>query len=171
MILNISGRDMTVRNDLRTITEKRIAKLEKFFDATAEVNVIYSKKRNMQNAEITVFAKGTIFRSEVEGETFNNSLDEAIENIVRQIRKYKTKIERDLRTDAFTELEDDFDLDEPDYEMRVKTFPVKPMSAEEAILQMNLLGHMFFVFRDADTSEICVVYKRKDGAYGLIVPQ
>ena len=171
MILNISGRDMTVRNDLRTITEKRIAKLEKFFDATAEVNVIYSKKRNMQSAEITVFAKGTIFRSEVEGETFNNSLDEAIENIVRQIRKYKTKIERDLSTDAFTEIEDDFDLDEPDYEMRVKTFPVKPMSAEEAILQMNLLGHMFFVFRDADTSEICVVYKRKDGAYGLIVPQ
>ena len=171
MILNISGRDMTVRNDLRTITEKRIAKLEKFFDATAEVNVIYSKKRNMQNAEITVFAKGTIFRSEVEGETFNNSLDEAIENIVRQIRKYKTKIERDLRTDAFAELEDDFDIDEPDYEMRVKTFHVKPMSAEEAILQMNLLGHMFFVFRDADTSEICVVYKRKDGAYGLIVPQ
>ena len=171
MILNISGRDMTVRNDLRTITEKRIAKLEKFFDATAEVNVIYSKKRNLQSAEITVFAKGTIFRSEIEGETFNNSLDEAIENIVRQIRKYKTKIERDLRVDAFSEIEDDFDLDEPEYEMRVKTFPVKPMSAEEAILQMNLLGHMFFVFRDADTSEICVVYKRKDGAYGLIVPQ
>ncbi len=171
MILNISGRDMTVRNDLRAITEKRIAKLDKFFDASAEVNVIYSKKRNMQNAEITVFAKGTIFRSEIEGETFNNSLDEAIENIVRQIRKYKTKIERDLRTDAFVEIEDDFDLDEPEYEIRVKSFPVKPMTAEEAILQMNLLGHMFFVFRDADTSEICVVYKRKDGAYGLIVPQ
>lgn len=171
MILNISGRDMTVRNDLRTITEKRIAKLEKFFDATAEVTVIYSKKRNMQNAEITVFAKGTIFRSEVEGETFNNSLDEAIENIVRQIRKYKTKIERDLRTDAFAEIEDDFDLDEPEHELRVKTFPVKPMSPEEAILQMNLLGHIFFVFRDSQTSEVCVVYKRKDGAYGLIVPQ
>ena len=171
MKLNISGRELNVRNDLRAITEKRIAKLEKFFDATAEVNVIYSKKRNMQNAEITVFAKGTIFRSEVEGETFNNSLDEAIENIIRQIRKYKTKIERDLRTDAFTEIEDDFDLDEPEHELRIKTFPVKPMSAEEAILQMNLLGHMFFVFRDAQSSEVCVVYKRKDGAYGLIVPQ
>ena len=171
MILNISGRDMNVRNDLRAITEKRVAKLEKFFDATAEVNVIYSKKRNMQNAEITVYAKGTIFRSEVEGETFNNSLDEAIENIVRQIRKYKTKIERDLRTDAFVETEDDFDLDDPEYELRVKTFPVKPMTTEEAILQMNLLGHMFFVFRDAQSSEVCVVYKRKDGAYGLIVPQ
>ena len=83
MILNINGRDLTVRNDLRAITEKRIAKLDKFFDSNAEVNVIYSKKRNLQIAEITVFAKGTIFRSEVDGETFNNSLDEAIENIVR----------------------------------------------------------------------------------------
>ncbi len=171
MILNISGRDLTVRNDLRTITEKRIAKLDKFFDNTAEVNVIYSKKRNLQIAEITVYAKGTIFRSEVESETFNNSLDEAIENIVRQIRKYKTKVERDLRADAFSAIEDDFDLDEPEMEIRVKTFPVKPMTTEEAILQMNLLGHMFFVFRDASTSDVCVVYKRKDGAYGLIVPQ
>ena len=171
MILNINGRDLTVRNDLRAITEKRIAKLEKFFDSTAEVNVIYSKKRNLQSAEITVFAKGTIFRSEVDGETFNNSLDEAIENIVRQIRKYKTKIERDLRTDAFATFEDDFELDEPEMEIRVKTFPVKPMTTEEAILQMNLLGHMFFVFRDANSLDVCVVYKRKDGAYGLIVPQ
>lgn len=171
MILNISGRDLTVRNDLRAITEKRIAKLDKFFDSNAEVNVLYSKKRNLQIAEITVFAKGTIFRSEVESETFNNSLDEAIENIVRQIRKYKTKLERDLRTDAFAQFEDEIDLDEPEIEVRTKTFPVKPMSMEEAILQMNLLGHMFFVFRDAHTSDICVVYKRKDGAYGLIVPQ
>lgn len=171
MILNISGRDLTVRNDLRAITEKRIAKLDKFFDSNAEVNVLYSKKRNLQIAEITVFAKGTIFRSEVESETFNNSLDEAIENIVRQIRKYKTKLERDLRTDAFAQFEDEIDLDEPEFEVRTKTFPVKPMSMEEAILQMNLLGHMFFVFRDAHTSDICVVYKRKDGAYGLIVPQ
>ncbi len=171
MILNISGRDLTVRNDLKAITEKRVAKLDKFFDSNAEVNVVYSKKRNLQIAEITVFAKGTIFRSEVESETFNNSLDEAIENIVRQIRKYKTKLERDLRTDAFEQFEDEIDLDEPEFEVRTKTFPVKPMSMEEAILQMNLLGHMFFVFRDMHTSDICVVYKRKDGAYGLIVPQ
>ena len=171
MKLNISGRELNVRNDLKAITEKRIAKLDKFFDANAEVNVVYSKKRNLQIAEITVFAKGTIFRSEIESETFNNSLDEAIENIIRQIRKYKTKVERDLRAGVFETIEDDFDLDEPDTEIRVKTFPVKPMTPEEAILQMNLLGHMFFVFRDADTSDICVVYKKKDGTYGLIVPQ
>ena len=170
MTLTINGRDITPRNDLRAITEKRIAKLDKFFD-NAEVNVLYSKKRNLQIAEITVHAKGTIFRSEVESETFNNSLDEAIENIIRQIRKYKTKVERDLRVGAFEQFEEDYELDEPEMEIRTKTFPVKPMTVEEAILQMNLIGHMFFVFRDAHTSDICVVYKRKDGAYGLIVPQ
>lgn len=170
MTLTINGRDMTPRNDLRAITEKRISKLDKFFD-DAEVTVIYSKKRNLQIAEITVYAKGTIFRSEVESETFNNSLDEAVENIIRQIRKYKTKLERDLRIDAFEQFDEDYDLDEPEMEIRTKTFPVKPMTVEEAILQMNLIGHMFFVFRDATTSEICVVYKKKDGTYGLIVPQ
>ena len=170
MTLTINGRDMTPRNDLRAITEKRISKLDKFFD-NAEVNVLYSKKRNLQIAEITVYAKGTIFRSEVESETFNNSLDEAIENIIRQIRKYKTKVERELRVGAFEQFDEDYELDEPEMEIRTKTFPVKPMTVEEAILQMNLIGHMFFVFRDASTSDICVVYKRKDGAYGLIVPQ
>ena len=170
MKLTISGRDMTVRNDLRNITEKRIAKLAKFFDDNAEVSVIYSKKRNLQIAEITVYANGTYFRSEVEGDTFNNSLDEAIEAIVRQIRKNKTRLAKLLRADAF-----DYTADEPELELgclvRTKSFSIKPMSVEEAILQMNLLGHMFFVFRDAQSMETCVVYKRKDGAYGLIAPQ
>ena len=172
MKLTISGRDMTVRNDLRSITEKRIAKLTKFFDDNAEVNVIYSKKRNLQIAEITVYANGTYFRSEVEGDTFNNSLDEAIEAIVRQIRKNKTRLAKLLRADAFDYAADEPELDEaPEFLIRTKSFPIKPMSVEEAILQMNLLDHMFFVFRDAQSMEICVVYKRKDGAYGLIAPQ
>lgn len=165
MKLTISGRDMTVRNDLRNITEKRIAKLAKFFDDNAEVSVIYSKKRNLQIAEITVYANGTYFRSEVEGDTFNNSLDEAIEAIVRQIRKNKTRLAKLLTAD-------EPELDEaPEFLIRTKSFSIKPMSVEEAILQMNLLGHMFFVFRDAQSMETCVVYKRKDGAYGLIAPQ
>ena len=87
------------------------------------------------------------------------------------IRKNKTKLERKLRAGAFQQFEDDFDLDEPAFEVRTKTFPIKPMALEEAILQMNLLGHQFFVFRDAPSSNVCVVYRRKDGAYGLIVPQ
>lgn len=172
MKLTISGRDMTVRKDLRNITEKRIAKLAKFFDDNAEVSVIYSKKRNLQIAEITVYANGTYFRSEVEGDTFNNSLDEAIEAIVRQIRKNKTRLAKLLRADAFDYTADEPELDEaPEFLIRTKSFSIKPMSVEEAILQMNLLGHMFFVFRDAQSMETCVVYKRKDGAYGLIAPQ
>ena len=171
MKVTIVGRQMNVWEEMKATIEAKLGKLDKYFSDECTATATLSSRRNQKCLEITIVCSGTIFRSEVEGETFNNSLDEAIENIVRQIRKYKTKIERDLRADAFTEIEDDFDLDEPEYEMRVKTFPVKPMSAEEAILQMNLLGHMFFVFRDADTSDICVVYKRKDGAYGLIVPQ
>lgn len=172
MKLTISGRDMTVRNDLRGITEKRIAKLEKFFNSDAEVKVIYSKKRNLQSAEITVIANGTYFRSETESDTFNNALDESIESIIRQIRKNKTRLEKLLRTGAFDLPEDEPELDEiPEFSIRTKSFLVKPMHVEEAILQMNLLGHIFFVFRDAASMETCVVYKRKDGAYGLIVPQ
>lgn len=171
MNLTVSSRDFNIHGDLRSITEKRIKKLEKFFDDTADVSVLFKKKRDTQIAEITVTYKGTFFRSEVESSTFNNALDEAIELIIRQIRKNKTKLERNLRSGAFAPSEEELDLDEPAREIRTKTFPVKPMSVEEAILQMELLDHLFFVFRNAGTEEVCVVYKKKDGNYGLIVPQ
>ena len=171
MNLTINSRDFNIRGDLRSITEKRVKKLEKFFDDTADVAVLFKKKHGQEIAEITVTYKGTFFRSEVESSTFNNALDEAIELIVRQIRKNKTKLERNLRAGAFTQFEDDMDLDEPVQEIRTKTFPVKPMSVEEAILQMELLDHLFFVFRDAESEDVCVVYKKKDGGYGLILPQ
>ena len=171
MKLTINGREMTVRNDLKAITEKRVAKLEKFFDGEPEITVLFGKKRNLENAEITLVSGGTIFRSEVESDTYNSALDEAIENILRQIRKNKTRLARNLRADAMDFFEEDGESEEPEFYIRRKSFPIKPMSAEEAILQMELLGHMFFVFRDAETDETCVVYKRKDGAYGLIEPQ
>ncbi|MBQ7661048.1 MAG: ribosome-associated translation inhibitor RaiA [Clostridia bacterium] len=171
MHLTINSRDFNIHGDLYAITEKRIKKLEKFFDDTANVAVLFKKKRDREIAEITVDHKGTFFRSEVESNTFNNALDEAIDLIVRQIRKNKTKLERTLRTGAFTQFDAEMDLDEPESNIRTKTFPVKPMSVEEAILQMELLEHMFFVFRNAENEEVCVVYKRKDGGYGLILPQ
>ena len=173
MKLNISGRELNVRNDLKAITEKRIAKLEKFFDANAEVNVVFSKKRNLQIAEITVFAKGTIFRSEMEDETFRNALDRSIYSIERQIRKNKTRLSKKLRSGAFDngifDTGEDYEED-TEFNIRTKSFYFKPMSPEEAIMQMNLIGHEFFVFRDAESEEVCVVYKRRDGDYGLIVP-
>ena len=121
--------------------------------------------------EITINAAGTLFRSEVEDETFRNALDHALYAIERQIRKNKTRLERRLRTGAFDQgiLETGEDIEEEqEFIIRRKAFPIKPMSVEEAIMQMNLLEHEFFVFRDDRTDEINVVYKRKAGDYGLI---
>jgi putative sigma-54 modulation protein len=116
---------------------------------------------------------GTTFRSEDESETFITALDRAVEGLERQIRKNKTRVEKLMKKDAFVIEEDDDDEydEEGEFEIRVKSFPFKPMTAEEAILQMNLIGHTFFAFTDSETNEVCVVYKRKAGSYGLIVPE
>ena len=106
-------------------------------------------------------------------ETVITALDRAIEGLERQIRKNKTRLERTVRRGAFiiTDEDDDEFAEEGEFEIRVKTFPVKPMATEEAILQMNLIDHDFYVFRDADSGEVLVVYKRREGGYGLIVPE
>ena len=107
----------------------------------------------------------------MEDETFRNALDRAVYLIERQIRKNKTRLERKLKDVVFDkgifDTGEDFE-EEEEFKIRRKAFPIKPMSVEEAIMQMNLLGHEFFVFRDAQTEEICVVYRRHDGGYGLI---
>jgi putative sigma-54 modulation protein len=112
-----------------------------------------------------------IFRSEVEDETFRNALDRAIYAIERQIRKNKTRLQRKLRQGAFDngifETNEDIE-EEAEFTIREKTFALKPMSTEEAIMQMNLLDHTFFIFKSDKTGDVCVVYKRNDGAYGLI---
>ena len=109
-----------------------------------------------------------------EDETFRNALDKAVYSIERQIRKNKTRLQRKLRQGAFDngifETNEDFE-EEKEFVIREKTFPLKPMSTEEAIMQMNLLEHEFFVFKNDKTEEVCVVYKRRDGAYGLINTQ
>jgi putative sigma-54 modulation protein len=121
--------------------------------------------------EITIVASGTIFRSEVEDETFRNALDRAVYLIERQIRKNKTRLERRLKSGAFETvmLDTGEDIEEEgEFVIRRKSFSIKPMSTEEAIMQMNLLGHEFFVYKDDTTDQICVVYKRHDDTYGLI---
>ena len=116
---------------------------------------------------------GTTFRCEEENETFITALDRAVEGLERQIRKNKTRVEKMVKKSAI-EIGDYYDdeyVEEDDFEIRVKTFPFKPMTPEEAILQMNLIGHSFYAFTDSETGETCVVYKRKAGSYGLIVPE
>ena len=170
MKITIYGKQMTVRDSLKAIVEKKLAKFDKFFGADTEAFVTCKTRKGVKIIEITVNYGGATFRSEDESETFITALDRATEGLERQIRKNKTRVEKMVKRGAFVIGEDDDDEyeEEAEFEIRVKSFPFKPMTPEEAILQMNLLGHAFYAFTDADTQDVCVVYKRKDGNYGLI---
>ena len=164
-------RQVTIGDDIRTLIEKKIKKLDKFFLENAEATVKLSKKREIEILELTITASGSIFRSEVEGPSFNHAVDTAVNIIERQIRKNKTRLEKRLREGAFLDAAyEPLEAveEETEFKIRKKSFDLKPMTAEEAIMQMNLIGHEFFVYEDQETEQINVVYKRKDGAYGLI---
>ena len=163
---------MTVRESLKGMVEEKLRKLDKFFGGNAEATVTFSCKRNKECLEVTISAMNTLFRYEAEEDTFQTSLDRAVDAIERQIRKNKTRLEKRLRDESFSIPDGDFEdiEEESEFRIRTKTFSIKPMSVEEAILQMNLLGHQFFVFEDMTTGDTCVVYTRRDGDYGLIVP-
>ena len=171
MKVNIVGRQMSVWDEMKAIIESKLQKFDKYFNDECYATATLSCRHNQKCLEITIVASGTIFRSEVEDETFRNALDRAVYLIERQIRKNKTRLERRLKSGAFENLMldsgEDFE-EEKEFEIRRKSFSIKPMSVEEAIMQMNLLEHGFFVFKDAQTEEICVVYKRHDNTYGLI---
>ena len=153
--------------------EKRLERLNKFFGDDTEVIVKLSSEGNSEKIEITIFENGIFYRSEERDDKVQCALDRAVDVIERQIRKNKTKLQKKLRKDAFVPTVDyNFDDDEDEIAItKIKTFPYKPMSPEEAILQMNLLDHKFFVFIDNDTQKVCVVYKRHENEYGLIVPE
>ena len=170
MKITVSGKQMTVRPSLKELTEKKLAKFDRFFGEDAEAVVAYSCRHDLQYIEITVMHGGTIFPSEEGAETFQNAIDEAIESLERQIRKNKTRLEKRLRSGAFEPAFDDIDEEEEgEFTIRTKTFPIKPMTKDEAILQMNLLDHNFFAFKDEDADgAFAVVYRRNDGGYGLI---
>ena len=172
MKLTINGRQMSVRDSLKEMVEKKLTKFNRIFGDDAEATVTFSAKHDKENIEITVRRGGAIFRSEENADTFANAIDAATETLFRQMRRNKTRIERQLRDSTlnFAEIPDEPIEEEAEFVIRRKAFPFKPMSAEEAILQMNLLEHDFFVFVDGETDETCVVYRRKDGNYGLITP-
>ena len=174
MKITVVGRQMNVYDDMKALIDKKLKKLDKFFSGEGDASVTLSCKHNERNIEITISAAGALFRSEVGAESFRDALDQAVANIERQIRKNKTRLARKLREGAFIPpAPDEYDDIENDEEsiIRTKTYSTKPMSPEEAILQMNLLGHQFFVFKDDQSGATCVVYARKDGAYGMIVPE
>ncbi len=174
MKINVVGRQMDIAEDLKVLFDKKLKKFDKFFRDDAIAYITLSKKRGREILELTISSGGTLYRGEEESSTFNNALDRAMDAIERQIRKNKTRLEKRLREGAFVP---EFDNDaadaveeEAEFKIRVKEFYIKPMSPEEAILQMNLLGHSFYVFKNDETGEVNVVYKRKDNNYGVIVP-
>ena len=173
MKTNIIGRQLNVYADTKALIDKKLAKLDRYFKVEPDATVTLSRKRNVSTLEITINAQGTLFRSEVGADSFRDALDQSSDAIERQIRKNKTRLSKRIREDAFP-IEEYFPEDleqEEELVIRTKTFPYKPMSAEEAILQMELIGHQFFVFVDDQTRATCVVYKRKDDTYGLIMPE
>lgn len=171
----MSGRNIDVTEGLKTAIYEKIGKLEKYFTPDTEVHVTLSVEKDRQKIEVTIPVKGSIIRAEQVSTDMYASIDLVEEVIEKQILKYKKKIvSQNKNSMVFSqsfvdEMEDDAE-EEIDI-TRVKRFAVKPMDVEEACIQMELLGHNFFVFRNAHTNEVNVVYKRKGNTYGLIEPE
>ena len=174
MNITINGRHLTVRQDLRDLIEKKLTKFDRFFPGGADASVTCRTEKSNKLIEITINVGKTIFRAEESSDTFQSALDGCLSSIERQIRRNKTRLEKRMKADLAVPapvLEDDIVEEEVLFDIRRKTFPIRPMTLEEAILQMNLLGHSFYMFLDADTAKMSVVYKRHGNTYGLITPE
>lgn len=170
----IVGRNIEVTPGLRAAVEDKIGKLDKYFNPDTEVHITLSVEKERQKIEVTIPVKGSIIRSEQVSNDMYVSIDLVEEIIERQLKKYKKKIvDKHQAAGAFSKayVENDYMDDEEIKIVRTKKFDIKPMYPEDACIQMDLLGHAFFVFCNAETDEVNVVYKRKDGSFGLIEPE
>ena len=170
----ISGRNIDITDGLRTAVEDKLGKLERYFTADTEIIVTLSVEKERQKIEVTIPVKGNIIRSEQVSNDMYVSIDLVEEIIERQLRKYKTKIinkKQNVETFQPEFIEKDYEDDTNEIKIiRTKKFGFKPMYPEDACVHMELLGHNFFVFLNAETEEVNVVYKRKGNTYGLIEP-
>ena len=171
----IVGKNIEVTPGLRSAVEEKIGKLERYFSPDVEVHVTLSMQKDRQKIEVTIPVKGTIIRSEQVSNDMYVSIDLVEEIIERQLKKYKNKITDSHRGSAndFNQdyLDRDYDDDDEIKITREKVFDVKPMYPEDACVQMELLGHDFYVFVNAETNQTNVVYKRKGNTYGLLEPE
>ena len=169
MKVTITAKKLTINQSFTDYaTQKLSAKLDRFFPEEAEAKITLEERRELIILELTVKYNGIIYRAEQSAKDKNDALDVTVDRVIRQIRKQKTKVEKSLRTGAFEGLAPE--AEEKEYEViREKKFHLRPMSVDEAILQMNLLDHDFYVFRNSDDDSISIVYHRKNGGYGLIV--
>lgn len=171
MKITTIGRKCTIRDSFKENAEKKLKKVERFFGDSAEAKITATVEKNCQIVEITVNNNGMIFRSQERSENMNDALDLCVDSLIRQIRKNKTRLERRLRESAFDAFIDDSPVEEDDLTViRTKNIDLRPESVDEAILNMNLVGHKFYMFLNADNGKICVVYVRNDGGYGLLEP-
>ena len=170
----IVGRNIEVTPGLKAAVEDKIGKLEKYFNPDTEVHVTLSVEKERQKIEVTIPVKGSIIRSEQVSNDMYVSIDLVEEIIERQLKKYKNKIvDKKQAAASFSQMyvENDYMDDEEVQIVRTKKFDIKPMYPEDACIQMELLGHNFFVFCNAETDQVNVVYKRKGDTYGLIEPE
>lgn len=174
MKFQFSEKKVKLPGNVHAYAEKKVMKLARYFEEDAQALVVFSVEKNRNNVELTVRGAGTWFRAHESTSDMFASIDAAVGTIEGQIRKNKTRLARRLRQDAFVRSveETSFAQEEPEEALEIvrqKTFRFAPMTREEAVLQMNLLEHNFFAFRDADNGEaFAVVYRRNDGGYGLI---
>lgn len=174
MKINIRGKNIEVTEALSQYVEKRIGKLDKYFETKTEAQVNLSVTRGSNIVEVTILLNGIILRGEEVTPDMYASIDQVVEKLEKQVDKYKTRLSRNLRQKTPKVLPVETLLEEEEEGaqiVRVKRFAMKPMMVEEAKMQMDLLGHDFFVFFDAETEVVNVLYRRKDGHYGLIEPE
>ena len=174
MRYKITGRNIEVTPALKAAIEDKIGKLERYFNQDTEAVITLSVEKDRQKIEVTIPVKGTIIRAEQHSNDMYVSIDLVEEIIERQLKKYKNKIiDKKQAAVAFSDLfiNEDYEADDGIEIVKVKKFAMNPMDPEEACVQMELLGHDFFVFSNAETDEVNVVYKRKNGTFGLIEPE
>ena len=169
MRVTVIGKNINVTPALKEIVERKISKLDKYFEPDVAARATLTVQKNSQIFEVTIPFNGVILRCEESTDDMYKSIDLVETKLERQIRKQRTKLQRrSLRFNNFDEVASE--EDDHGEVVKVKKFNIKPMSTEEAILQMELVEHNFFVFKDSDTDNVNVVYKRKDGNYGLLEP-
>ncbi|OUN21847.1 ribosomal subunit interface protein [Flavonifractor sp. An82] len=175
-----TDKKINLPNKVHAYAEKKVGKLDRYFKADAEAAIVFSVEKDRNNVELTIRSGGTIIRVAESTSDMFATIDAAVSSVERQLRKNKSRLEKRLRQDAFSRSVDaeeisSFvpDTDEEEFKIvRTKRFPIKPMTVDEAVLQMNLVDHTFFAFKDVDQDgRFAVVYKRNDGGYGLIVDQ
>lgn len=173
MKIQVRGKNIQVTDALKEYVEKRLGKLDKYFEKPTEAVVTLVVEKERHRVEVQIPINGYILRGEEESADMYSSVDTVEEKLEKQINKYKTRLNKKTKGLTIREMASPSEpsVDEEPRLVRTKLFAIKPMLVEEAIMQMNLLGHSFYVFSNADTELVNVVYRRKDGNYGLIGPE